>query len=288
MTTGIDAATLTQRLQWTEVAVLVGLLALLSLLESLPALRARGITGGRAAHAWRNAALWLIGLTIIAVPLAGMLVSFTLWLEARGVGLFYGLGWPWWATLACGVVLVDAADYLFHRLSHDARWLWRLHAVHHSDRMLDVTTNVRAHPLHVVLTVGWRLLVLAALGLPQWIAIVRDLLALPVAMVAHANLRCPARIDRALRALLVTPAVHRIHHSTEAHETNSNFGSLLSCWDRWCGTYVEPMPGHPQAYGLDSVPADQANRLGAILRSPWRGALPRSADGADPSMPRVP
>jgi sterol desaturase/sphingolipid hydroxylase (fatty acid hydroxylase superfamily) len=265
-----DFALFSLHLQQAEIALLVLMTALLFTLESVPAWQARDNGGARIAHGARNLGLWLCSAVLVTVLLGGLLVPASQWLEARQVGLFFGLHWPLWLTVACGVLLVDAADYLYHRLSHDARWLWRLHQVHHSDDMLDVTTNVRAHPLHVVLTVGWRLVVLAALGLPMWIAIVRDVLALPLAMYSHSNVRCPERVDRALRTLVVTPAMHRIHHSTQAHETDANFGSLFSFWDRWFGTYVMPQPGQPLQYGLDSVTPADANRFWTILRSPWR------------------
>ena len=258
------------RLQWIETLLLVATTVLLFALESVPRLRVRDYGRGRGPHLLRNAAVWLIGALAVTLLLGAFVVPAASWLEARRVGLFFSWPVPGWALALAGVALLDAAEYLFHRLSHEARWLWRLHALHHSDDRLDVSTNVRAHPGHVVLTLGWRLTVLAALGFPQWVAVLRDLIALPVALWSHANVRFPEGLDRRLRAVLVTPAMHRIHHSPDAAQTDSNYGGFFSFWDRAFGTYVRPEPGQPARYGLDTVDDPRAATLRGMLRLPWR------------------
>jgi len=268
---------LASRLQQVESVLLVAMVLLLIGLESVPAMRSRDFGPGRLRHALRNGAVWLIGAIAVAVLLGALVVPAANWIEARRVGLFFAIPLPGWAMALAGVVLIDAADYLFHRLSHEARWLWRLHALHHSDPALDVTTNIRAHPAHVALAVGWRLVVLAALGFPQWVAVLRDTLALPVALWVHANVRFPERLDRMMRGVFVTPAMHRIHHSPVAAQTDSNYGSFFSFWDRAFGTYTLPQPGEPARYGLDTVAAADAASVSGMLRTPWHVGRAESA-----------
>ncbi|MBS0319596.1 MAG: sterol desaturase family protein [Proteobacteria bacterium] len=260
----------TARLEVLELVLLGFSTTLLFVLESIPALRARRATAHRARHAGRNLGLWAISLVVTTVLLGSALVPMTLWLESRRVGLFYHVPMPVLGMIAAGIVVLDAADYLLHRLSHEARWLWRLHSVHHSDPQVDVTTNVRAHPLHVLCTLAFRLLTLAALGFPQWIAVMRDIVAIPVALWSHANVAFPPRLDRVLRRVLVTPAMHRVHHSPWQPETDSNYGGLFSIWDRLFGTYREPRPAGPVRFGLDTVPEPGVSRLWGLLCAPWR------------------
>lgn len=264
----------TNLLQQVEFALLAGTTLLLFVLESVPALRAHDYGAGRARHFLRNAGVWLAGAVPVTVLFAAVIVPVAVWLEARRVGALFAFPLPAWALAAAGLLLLDAADYLYHRLSHEARWLWRLHALHHTDDRMDVTTNIRAHPLHVLTTLGWRLVVLAAFGLPQWVAVLRDVVAMPIALWSHSNVRFPAGLDRVLRSVLVTPAMHRVHHSPVQRQTDSNYGSLLSVWDRAFGTYVPP-PHEPPRCGLGAEIDGRAATLAGMLRLPWR--LPPAA-----------
>jgi sterol desaturase/sphingolipid hydroxylase (fatty acid hydroxylase superfamily) len=268
---------LASHLQQIEFVLLIAMMLLLISLESVPALRSRDFGRGRAGHLLRNGGVWLIGAIAVTVLLSAIVLPTAGWIEARRVGVFFAFPLPAWAVALAGIVLIDAADYLFHRLSHEARWLWRLHALHHSDPVLDVSTNIRSHPAHVALAVGWRLVVLAALGFPQWVAVLKDILALPVALWGHANVGFPERLDRLMRGVFVTPAMHRVHHSPVVTETDSNYGGLFSFWDRAFGTYTLPQPGEPARYGLDSVSAADAASVSGMLRTPWRVARAESS-----------
>ncbi len=267
-------------LQQIETLLLGATTVLLFALESMPRLRVRDYGRGRGRHLLRNAGVWLIGALAVALLLGAVIVPAAHWLEAHRVGVFFAVPLPVWALALAGIVLLDATDYLFHRLSHEAYWLWRLHALHHADDRLDVSTNIRAHPGHVLVTLGWRLTVLAALGFPQWVAVLRDLIALPIALWGHANVRFPDRLDRWMRAVLVTPAMHRVHHSPVAAQTDSNYGGFFSFWDRAFGTYLRPEPGQPVRYGLDTVDDPQAKTLRGMLRVPWQLRRTQPAIGA--------
>jgi sterol desaturase/sphingolipid hydroxylase (fatty acid hydroxylase superfamily) len=249
--------------------VLVGALAAAAVWESLAPYRGFPSGADRARHAGRNLALGtaMVVLTTILVGASGWQAM--LWAQARGVGLLNLVALPWWIVVPVGFLLADFADYLFHRLSHTWRWVWMLHAVHHSDPHLDTTSTVRTHPLHAVAAIAWRVLVAFALGIPLAVILLRDVAATPLIALHHANLAWPERVDRALRWLVVTPAMHKLHHSPERAFTNANFGGLLSLWDRLLGTYREP-GSSPAAYGLTRLAAPRDQSLWGMLVTPLR------------------
>ena len=172
-------------------------------------------------------------------------VGMALFAQANGWGLFHRLGLPWWAALAAGLLLLDLAIYLQHVLFHAVPALWRLHRVHHADLDIDVTTGARFHPVEIVLSMLLKFAAVAALGVPPEGVLLFEVLLNATSMFNHANVRLPERLDRPLRAFVVTPDMHRVHHSLERDETNSNFGFNLSLWDRLFGTYrAQPRAGH--------------------------------------------
>lgn len=260
---------LAARLQDLQMLLFAASLAVLLALESMPALRSHAPEAGRTGVRWRNVVLWIGGVAIMSFIAGGVLVPLMLWLEANRIGLLFAFDLPWWATLAVGVLVLDGADYLFHRLSHEVRWLWCLHAVHHSDASIDTTTNLRVHPLHLLVTVLWRVAVLAAFGLPLWMVVLRELVATPIAQWHHANVRLPAALDRVLRRVIVTPGMHRLHHSSVQRETDSNYSAVLSFWDRLFGTYTEVRDAGPSPFGLARLPRHNVRTLRGILATPW-------------------
>jgi len=145
-----------------------------------------------------------------------------------------------------------------------------MHAVHHSEQRLDVTTHFRAHPLHMLVAVGWRIVVIAAIGVPFWLVIMRDAGVMLLALWQHANLRAGGNLDRQLQLLIVTPGMHRIHHSPLPEETDSKFGGFLSVWDRLLGTYREQRLPSPIPYGLRQLAATRYQRLSGMLLTPLR------------------
>jgi sterol desaturase/sphingolipid hydroxylase (fatty acid hydroxylase superfamily) len=185
-----------------------------------------------------------------------------------------GLDWPVEVTVTLGVLVVDALNYATHRAAHLIPWWWRVHKLHHSDTVVDVSTTLRHHPLESLLTSFVLLVCYAALGLPLYSILIHGLLVLLHGPFTHANIRIPARLDRVLRWVVITPDMHRIHHSVRMDEGNSNFGSVLTWWDRLGGTYhADPAGGHTgMTLGLEDVAWAQTPRLGGLLASPFADA----------------
>lgn len=182
-------------------------------------------------------------------------VSFAYAAQSRGLGMFnqfYGMLWAKWIA---AIFILDFIIYLQHVLFHFLPILWRLHQVHHSDLDLDVTTALRFHPVEILISLFIKLVAVAAFGFPPGAVLAFELLQNAAAMFNHANIYIPLGIDRFIRWLLVTPDMHRVHHSVIMAESDTNFGFSLSLWDRLCGTYTaQPGDGHDgMTIGLASV-----------------------------------
>jgi len=188
----------------------------------------------------------------------------------RGWGLLTLLDLPAWGSLLLSVVVLDLAVYLQHVLFHAAPTLWRLHLVHHADLDFDVTTGLRFHPIEIVLSMLLKVGVVTALGLPVLGVLVFEVLLNATSMFNHGNVWMPGVLDRALRAVVVTPDMHRVHHSVLRHEANSNFGFCLSWWDRLLGTYrAQPRAGHEEmTIGTEHLQEARDQTLGWLLRLP--------------------
>jgi sterol desaturase/sphingolipid hydroxylase (fatty acid hydroxylase superfamily) len=197
---------------------------------------------------WTNN-LGVVVIDTILVRLAFPLVAvgIALLAEERGWGLFNAVEIPVWAAFAVSLLALDLAIYLQHVMFHAVPAFWRLHRMHHADLEFDVTTGLRFHPVEILLSMGIKIGVVAALGPPAAAVLVFDLLLNATAMFNHSNVRIPPGVDRVLRWFVVTPDMHRVHHSILPNETNSNFGFNLPWWDRLLGTYrAQPSEGHEE------------------------------------------
>jgi len=219
-----------------------------------------------------------IGVVILDTVLLRILfptaaVGLALVAQAHGFGLLNVTALPGWIAVAAAVIALDLAIYLQHVLFHAVPALWRLHRMHHADLELDATTGVRFHPVEVLLSMLIKLAVVAAIGAPAIAVLIFEVLLNATSMFNHANVRIPSRIDRVLRWLVVTPDMHRVHHSVEPRETNSNFGFNLPWWDRLFGTYkAQPAAGHDaMAIGIDTFRDPRELRLDRMLVQPLRG-----------------
>jgi sterol desaturase/sphingolipid hydroxylase (fatty acid hydroxylase superfamily) len=192
--------------------------------------------------------------------------------EAQGWGLFQVLGLPLWASVPLAVVSLDLAIYLQHVLFHAVPALWRLHRTHHADLEFDVSTGGRFHPIEILLSMGIKLGVVIALGAPAVAVLVFEVLLNATSMFNHSNVRMPASLDRWLRWIVVTPDMHRVHHSVVVRETNSNFGFNLPWWDRLFGTYRDqPAAGHEaMTIGIEQFRDPGEQRLDRMLTQPFR------------------
>lgn len=209
-------------------------------------------------------------LVRLAFPIAA--VGVALVADARGWGLFQALGTPAWLAVLAAVILLDLAIYLQHVLFHAVPALWRLHRVHHADLEFDVTTGARFHPLEILLSMAIKIGVVAALGPPAVAVLLFEVLLNATSMFNHGNVRLTKRLDKALRWIVVTPEMHRVHHSVTPRETNSNFGFNLPWWDRLFGTYrAQPAAGHEgMTIGIEQFRDPRELRLDRMLLQPFR------------------
>jgi sterol desaturase/sphingolipid hydroxylase (fatty acid hydroxylase superfamily) len=199
-------------------------------------------------------------------------VGFALACEARGWGLFNALVLPFGLAAAISVILLDFAIYLQHVLFHAVPALWRLHRMHHADLDFDVTTGVRFHPMEILLSLLIKFGVIALLGAPALSVLIFEVLLNATSIFNHSNAAMPAAVDRIVRLLVVTPDMHRVHHSILRAETNSNFGFNFPWWDRLFGTYrAQPKEGHDgMTIGIESFRDSAELRLDRMLLQPLR------------------
>lgn len=219
-----------------------------------------------------NVAIVRVLIPVAAVDIAGLG-------ELQNWGLFNNLAPAFdeylpWAAIVPSVILLDLAIYLQHVMFHAVPALWRLHRMHHADLDFDVSTGLRFHPGEILISAVIKLAAVVSIGAPPQAVLAFEVVLNATSMFNHSNVRLPAGTDRVLRLFMVTPDMHRVHHSVVRAETNSNFGFNLSWWDRWLGTYrAQPAAGHlGMTIGLEQFrdPADL--RLDRMLLQPWRGA----------------
>ena len=211
-----------------------------------------------------NSALARIAMPILPVALAAMAVQ-------EGWGLFNIFEVPVSLAVVISVILLDFFIYMQHVMVHAVPLFWRLHRMHHADTDYDVTTGARFHPLEILLSLWIKLAVILILGPPVVAVIIFEVLLNATAMFNHGNLRLPLGLDRLLRFLMVTPDMHRVHHSSIIRETNSNFGFNLPWWDYLFGTYRDqPELGHEgMEIGIDQFRKAQDQHLHAMLMQPF-------------------
>jgi sterol desaturase/sphingolipid hydroxylase (fatty acid hydroxylase superfamily) len=200
-------------------------------------------------------------------------VGVALFAEAHGWGLFNILTLPVWIEVLSSILLLDLAIYFQHVLFHAVPALWRLHRMHHADLEFDVTTGLRFHPIEIALSMMIKLAVVAALGAPAVAVLIFEVLLNATSMFNHSNIRIPFAFDRLLRWLVVTPDMHRVHHSIVSRETNSNFGFNLPWWDRLFGTYrAQPASGHDaMTIGIEQFREPRELGLDRMLLQPFQG-----------------
>jgi sterol desaturase/sphingolipid hydroxylase (fatty acid hydroxylase superfamily) len=213
----------------------------------------------------------------LAFPAAAL--GMALLAQHKGWGMLQQIGIPSWAAVAAGIVLLDLAIDLQHAVFHAVPALWRLHRMQHADLDIDVTTGARFHPIEITLSLLIKFSIIAVLGVPPLAVVLFETLLNATSMFNHSNVRIPPALEPALRWLVVTPDMHRVHHSIERNETNSNFGFNLPLWDRLFGTYrAQPRAGHEaMTIGIpDFRDAGECNSLTGMLAIPFhRGTPPR-------------
>lgn len=217
--------------------------------------------------------LGLVGLSVLLIRLIFPVlpVAFALLVREKGWGLMPFLGLPFPVEILLGFAVLDLAIYAQHRAFHAWRILWRLHRVHHADTFFDFTTGVRFHPLEFIISLAFKLGLIAVFGPPALAVLLFEIGLNCIVMFNHANARLPLAVDRFLRLFVVTPDMHRVHHSTDMRETNQNFGFNLPWWDRVFRTYkAQPDLGHEGMHiGLNIFRDRKYRSLGRLLTMPF-------------------
>lgn len=251
-----------------RLAVFVGVLAIMAVWEILAPRRSFTVT--RAQRWPGNLGIVLIDTVLLRLIFPTAAVGFAMLGEARGWGLVGLLGEPSWLTVIGGVLMLDLVIYLQHVLFHAVPSLWRLHRVHHTDLGFDVTTGLRFHPLEILLSMVIKFGAIAAIGVPAVAVLIFEIVLNATSMFNHGNVRVPKAVDRWLRLIVVTPDMHRVHHSIVRNETNSNFGFNFPWWDRWLGTYrAQPAAGHSaMTIGIEQFRQARDLRLDRLLMQP--------------------
>jgi len=220
-----------------------------------------------------NMGVVLIDTMAVRLLFPVLAVNVALMAQVNGWGLLNYLNMPYWLSVLMGVLILDLIIYLQHVMFHAVPVLWRLHMMHHADLDYDVTTGLRFHPIEIIMSMIIKLTAVAALGPSLLAVIIFEVILNATAMFNHGNIKLPLHIDKYLRLLVVTPDMHRVHHSVTIRETNSNFGFNFPWWDRLLGTYrAQPAAGHEgMTIGLSQFRDPKLNHLLWMLALPFIG-----------------
>ncbi len=250
----------------------VGVFVVMALWESLMPRRDRAVSRG--VRWFGNLGIVALSTLVLRALIPATGVGLALIAEERGWGLLNQLSLSGWLAVPLSVLILDLAIYLQHIVFHVVPPLWRLHRMHHADLDFDVTTGVRFHPLEMLLSQGVKLTVIAALGPPVLAVLIFEVVLNATAMFNHGNIRIPATLDRVMRCFVVTPDMHRVHHSVIRRETDSNYGFNVPWWDRLFGTYrAQPAQGHEaMTIGIEQFRTPRDLRLDRMLVQPFRGS----------------
>jgi len=253
-----------------RIAFFVGILAAMAAWEEAAPRRQREIP--RLLRWANNLGIVVLDTILVRLIFPIAAVGLALITAERGWGLLNVFGTPAWLAFVVSLLALDLAIYLQHVMFHAVPAFWRLHRMHHADLEFDVTTGLRFHPIEILLSTGTKLAVIASLGPPAVAVLVFEVLLNATAMFNHSNIRLPLGLDRALRWIVVTPDMHRVHHSIHPNETNSNFGFNLPWWDRLLGTYrAQPREGHEgMTIGIEQFRDPRELRMDRMLLQPFR------------------
>jgi sterol desaturase/sphingolipid hydroxylase (fatty acid hydroxylase superfamily) len=232
----------------------------------------RNLNFSRNIRWFNNIGMSLLNQLLLRWCFPVLLVGLAVVVQQREWGLFNLLEVPEVLAITLCLLLLDLAIYIQHIVFHRVTWLWRLHRVHHSDLDFDVTTAVRFHPLEIILSMSIKMALVLLLGAPPLAVLIFEIILSVTALFNHGNIFIPVRLDRILRWALVTPDMHRVHHSAKTAETNSNFGFNLPWWDHLFKTYCpQPGKGHEEmTVGLEEFRSEDKLLLPALLLLPFR------------------
>jgi sterol desaturase/sphingolipid hydroxylase (fatty acid hydroxylase superfamily) len=265
-----------------RLAAFLGVLLAMAIWEVAAPRRRREIP--RVIRWTNNMALVVLDTTILRLTFPILAVGLAVTAEDKGWGLFNNIDVAPWVAILVSMLLLDLAIYLQHVMFHAVPGLWRLHRMHHADLDFDATTGLRFHPFEILISMGVKLAVVAALGPSAVAVLLFEVLLNATALFNHANIDLPRPVDRVLRLFVVTPDMHRVHHSIDPRETNSNYGFNLPWWDRLLGTYIaQPARGHKDMeIGIEQFRTTRDLWLDRMLIQPVRG--PASGHALDPRI----
>lgn len=257
-----------------RLGVFFGVFLVMALWEAAAPRRVLRMAKGRR---WaNNLALVFLNSLLLRLVFPAAAVGMAVFAQRQGWGALYYIKVPFWSAVIASVVALDLIIYLQHVMFHAVPLLWRVHRVHHADLDFDVTTGLRFHPIEILLSMLIKFAAIVVLGPPVLAVVLFEVLLNATSMFNHANIRLPRPVDRLLRWVLVTPDMHRVHHSIEDHEINSNFGFNLPWWDRLFGTYRDqPQAGHEaMTIGIRTFrDGRHCMRLTGLLTMPFLGTV---------------
>lgn len=248
-------------------AMLVAGLGILWLIEGvIPRIR---FGNHRLRHAGTNL-FFTLTTAVVNLGFAFIIVKASDWTTREPFGLLYLLQLPLWLHALLAVMMMDLIGaYLVHLIQHKTAWMWHFHKIHHTDTAVDATTALRHHPVESVFRVGALLLAILITGIPIWMVMFYQSLSALMSQFNHANIHLPHWLDKGLSWIIVSPDMHKVHHSRYQPETDSNYANIFSIWDRLFGTFVTVKDTTSLRYGLDEYLDERYQQIGPLLKTPW-------------------
>lgn len=263
-------------LEQTQILALFGVLILLFAWESFHPFYEyfSGQNNDRGKHVFRNLVMGIINALIGSLIFAALWLAVSVWADETRFGLMHWLqDWltlPVWAHAIGAILLFDAWMYAWHRINHEVPFFWRFHKVHHSDNKMDVTTASRFHFGEIFFSGIFRIGIIALFGIYFWELVLYEIVMFSVVQFHHANIGLSHKVDRMMRAVIVTPDMHRVHHSRWQPETDSNYSSLFSFWDRIAKTFRLRDKPEEIELGLDAYDEEKDQTVGGMLKTPLK------------------
>ena len=255
----------------------VGVFVLMALWE----IRApkRGLNASKSKRWADNLGITATGALVVRYFFSAGATGFAMLAQQNGWGALALIDWPYWLEVAIAFLVLDFAIYMQHLVFHHVPLLWRLHMMHHADLDIDLTTGARFHPLEILLSMGIKIGVIYLIGAPILAVLAFEVVLNATAMFNHSNVRMPHGLDKVLRLFVVTPDMHRVHHSVIIREFNSNFGFCLPWWDRLMGTYrPQPLKGHlDMTIGLAKFREEEKLHYPTLLIMPFGKVIQRNS-----------
>ncbi|WP_245952733.1 sterol desaturase family protein [Chitinophaga skermanii] len=247
--------------------LVAGLIMLWMLEGVIPRTRFR--KGQRLRHAGTNL-FFTLTTAIVNLAFAFAIIEAAQFTGSRQFGLLYLLSIPVWLHALLAIMMMDfLGAYLVHLVQHKVAWMWHFHKIHHIDNAIDATTALRHHPVESVFRVIALLIAIITMGIPVWMVMLYQTISAFMSQFNHANIKLPRWMDSWLSWIIVSPDMHKVHHSKRQVETDSNYANIFSFWDRLFGTFVKVPDVSTIEYGLDEYTAEKYEQVGPLLKAPW-------------------